>query len=200
LEPARDTLARLERVVQPRDDVPLDVVGPGCSARLVGQGSEFGQAFVTFAIVLLPVVLVIGVSTLVRMGTSNYTEALCVVGMNRIRAGYLEMVPDLERFLVTSAYDDQEGLAQTVGTLPGQSRVLHYIAGSPTVVLILDVVIVGALGALIGLQSGLSGPMIILLGIVGFVTAVVGQGWYAARSIGRVRASLVPSFPRQAEP
>ncbi len=57
---------------------------------LVGQGSGFGQPFVVFAIVLLPIALLIGITTLVRMDASNYNDALAVVGMNRIRTTYLE--------------------------------------------------------------------------------------------------------------
>src|SRR2546421_6703983 len=53
---------------------------------LVGGASGFGEAFTLFALVILPVVLVIGVATYLRLGASNYHEALCVVGMNRIRA------------------------------------------------------------------------------------------------------------------
>ena len=67
---------------------------------LVGGASGFGEAFTLFALVILPVVLVIGVATYLRLGASNYHEALCVVGMNRIRAAYLELAPDLERYFV----------------------------------------------------------------------------------------------------
>jgi hypothetical protein len=51
---------------------------------LVGQGTGFGQSFALFAIVILPVVLFLGVTTFVRLGASNYHDAQCVIGMNRI--------------------------------------------------------------------------------------------------------------------
>jgi hypothetical protein len=57
---------------------------------LVAQATSFGQGFTLFALVILPVVLFIGMTTLIRLGGSNYHDAICVVGMNRIRAGYLE--------------------------------------------------------------------------------------------------------------
>src|SRR5436309_14957040 len=53
---------------------------------LVGGATGFGQSFTLFALVILPVVLFIGLATWIRLGASNYHEALCVVGMNRIRA------------------------------------------------------------------------------------------------------------------
>src|SRR5436189_629619 len=60
---------------------------------LVAQASAFGDGFTLFALVILPVVLFIGVATYIRLGTSNYHEGLCVIGMNRIRAAYLELAP-----------------------------------------------------------------------------------------------------------
>src|SRR6266852_7830213 len=58
---------------------------------LVGGATGFGEAFTLFALVILPVVLFIGVATWIRLGASNYPEAQCVIGMNRIRAAYLEI-------------------------------------------------------------------------------------------------------------
>ena len=89
---------------------------------LVGGASGFGEAFTLFALVILPVVLFIGVATWIRLGTSNYHEALCVIGMNRIRAAYLELAPDLERYFVMSAHDDLRGIGVTMGVQPGGGR------------------------------------------------------------------------------
>ena len=163
---------------------------------LIAQGSGFGDAFVIFAMVLLPVVLFIGVTSYVRMGAANYTDAVCVVGMNRIRAGYLEIAPDLERFLVMSPFDDAEGIDQTMTSPPGGSRVLQFVAGSPTLVGVLDAVVAGALGALVALQLGLSTPLIGLTGIVVFVVTIAAHAQYAAQNIRRSIASFAPSFPR----
>ncbi|MGC2241302.1 MAG: hypothetical protein WA726_10725, partial [Acidimicrobiia bacterium] len=60
---------------------------------LVAQVSSFGAGFTWFALVILPVVLFVGVTTLLRLGTSNYHDAMCVIGMNRIRHAYLEIAP-----------------------------------------------------------------------------------------------------------
>lgn len=57
------------------------------------QPGAFGDAFRLFALVILPLVLFIGVATLIRLGVSNHHEALCVIGMNRVRAAYLELAP-----------------------------------------------------------------------------------------------------------
>src|SRR4029079_10817203 len=72
---------------------------------LVGQGSGFGAApFFAFALVLLPVVLFVGVATFLRLRVSNYHDARCVIGMNRIRHAYVELDPSLERYFVASSH------------------------------------------------------------------------------------------------
>src|SRR6184192_2049727 len=57
---------------------------------LVAQASAFGDTFTLFALVILPIVLFIGLATFIRLGATNYHELMCVTGMNRIRAAYLE--------------------------------------------------------------------------------------------------------------
>lgn len=60
---------------------------------LVAQATSFSGDFTLFALIILPVVLFIGVTTFIRIGRSNGYDALCVVGMNRIRHAYLEISP-----------------------------------------------------------------------------------------------------------
>src|SRR5256712_9649923 len=118
---------------------------------LVGRTTGFGEAFTLFALVILPVVLFIGVATWIRLGSSNYHEAMCVIGMNRIRAAYLELAPDLERYFVMSAHDDFRGIGVTMGGAPGGGRVFWLapvLAGTPTIVTILNSVLAGGLSAL----------------------------------------------------
>src|SRR5207249_7006578 len=116
---------------------------------LVAQASAFGEGFTLFALVILPVVLFIGVATSIRLGASNYHEATCVIGMNRIRAAYLELAPDLERFFVMSAHDDLRGMGITMGVQPGGGRlfIAHLLAGTPTVVIVLNSVLAGVIAA-----------------------------------------------------
>ena len=60
-------------------------------------------------LVILPVVLFIGLATAVRVAQADADDGLAVQGMNRIRHAYLEMVPELEPYFVTSQYDDVAG-------------------------------------------------------------------------------------------
>jgi hypothetical protein len=93
-------------------------------------------------------------TTLIRLGGSNYHDAICVVGMNRIRAGYLELAPDLERFFVMGVHDDVKGIGLTMAVEPGTSNLLHGLAATPGVVSVINAVLVGVILGLIGLQLG----------------------------------------------
>jgi len=165
---------------------------------LVAQASAFGEGFTLFALVILPVVLFIGVATYIRLGSSNYHEALCVIGMNRIRAAYLELAPDLERYFVMSAHDDLPGIGITMGVQPGGGRlfwVAQMIAGTPTVVTILNSVLAGVIAAVAALRVGGGTGAILGAAALGFVVAMVLQQWYAQKTLAKAQAGHHPLFP-----
>lgn len=165
---------------------------------LVGGAAGFGETFTLFALVILPVVLFIGVATWIRLGASNYHEAQCVIGMNRIRAAYLELAPDLERYFVMSAHDDFPGIGVTMGVQPGGGRafwVAQMVAGTPTVVTVLNSVLAGAIAAIAALRVGGAPSTVLLLGAAGFVIAIAAQSWYVQRTITKIQAGHRPMFP-----
>src|SRR6266567_6638992 len=162
---------------------------------LVGGASGFGEAFIVLALVILPVVLFIGVATWIRLGASNYHEALCVIGMNRIRAAYLELAPDLERYFVMSAHDDFRGIGVTMGVPPGGGRgfwLAQMLAGTPTVVTILNSVLAGAIAAIAALRIGAAPGTALLLGAAGFVITIALETWYSRRGIAKLQAGHRP--------
>ena len=168
---------------------------------LVAQASAFGDAFTLFALVILPVVLFIGVATSIRLGASNYHEATCVIGMNRIRAAYLELAPDLERFFVMSAHDDLRGMGITMGVPPGGGRLFwlaQIIAGTPTVVTILNSVLAGVIAAVVALRLGANASTVLGIGLLGFVMAETLQILYASRRVAKLWSGLTPRFPTPA--
>jgi len=165
---------------------------------LVAQASAFGEGFTLFALVILPVVLFIGVATSIRLGASNYHELLCVIGMNRIRAAYLELAPDLERYFVMSAHDDLPGIGITMGVPPSGGRlfwIAQMIAGTPTVVTILNSVLAGVIAAVAALRVGTGTAGTLGAGVLGFVVALLLQEWYSQRAIAKARGGLHPLFP-----
>lgn len=162
---------------------------------LVAQATDFGEGFRIFGLVILPVVLFVGIGTNFRMGFSNYHEALCVQGMNRIRAGYLEIAPDLERFFVMGSTDDERGFQLTQATLPGTPMIVQMLASSPMLISVLNSVLIGAIVALLVLQLG-GGTMVAVIGsVIAFILGMAAFLAYARREISAVRARFEPRFP-----
>lgn len=165
---------------------------------LIGGATGFGEAFTLFALVILPVVLFIGVATWIRLGAANYHEAMCVIGMNRIRAAYLQLAPDLERYFVMSAHDDFRGIGVTMGVPPGGGRgfwLVQMLAGTPTVVMILNSVLAGTIAAIAALRMGSAPSTVLLVGAALFAIAIAVQRFYVQRGIDKLQAGLRPLFP-----
>jgi hypothetical protein len=165
---------------------------------LVAQASAFGDGFTLFALVILPIVLFIGLATYIRLGASNYHEAQCIIGMNRIRAAYLELAPDLKRYFVMSAHDDFPGIGVTMGIQPGGGTIFwiaQIIAGTPTVIMILNAVLAGTIAAIAALRIGGAPSTTLLAGAGTFVIVAAAQAWYSRRGFAKFQSQYRPLFP-----
>jgi len=162
---------------------------------LVAQATDFGDGFVAFALVLLPVVFFLGVVTIARLGQVNREDAAWVQGMNRIRHAYLELAPELEPYFVTSSHDDPAGVLLTMrGTRGPMSRFQGFIA-VPGVVAVLDSVVAGAVFGIAALGLDLGTAAAIAAGAVAFAASLAGFVRVARRAIASGRRDLVVRFP-----
>jgi len=82
---------------------------------LVAQATAFGPGFRLFALLVLPVVLLVGLATVLRLGDANTDDFGLVLGMNRLRHAYLELAPELEPYFVTAHHDDEAGIMRSFG-------------------------------------------------------------------------------------
>lgn len=73
---------------------------------LVGQSTGYSRTFVLFALILLPVVLLIGLTTSERLSQINSLDLIYLQAMNRLRHAYLEMVPGLTPYFSTASDDE----------------------------------------------------------------------------------------------
>lgn len=162
---------------------------------LVGQASGFGEEFRVFALVVLPVVLFLGIVTWLRMDNANYHDAMCVIGMNRIRAGYLELAPDVERFLVMGTTDDPEAIGVTMGLIPGRSLPVNIVAATPTLIGVLNAVLVGGIVALGTIQLGGEAMSAVPLGVAASIVAFVAWVVTVRRQTTGIMALHEPRFP-----
>ena len=163
---------------------------------LIGGVAGFHDAFFVVALVVLPVVLFVGLGTWLRMGATNYHDALNVIGMNRIRAAYLQLAPELEPYFVMGVHDDAAGVGVTMAVPPGTSPIVHLIAGTPTLVMVLNGVVSGAIAALALIRFTTAGDAVVLVASLAVAIVVYGLEVRSARGkIRRAQEALVPLFP-----
>jgi hypothetical protein len=163
---------------------------------LVAQTGSDGD-FTLFAVVLLPVVLFLGVATFFRLGAINQEDSRLIVGMNRLRRGYLETAPELEPYFVTGSHDDAAGLGRTVG-LDGTFRralPLQVLVSTPFIVGVLDAVIAGVLSGVGARAAGLSTGPAVGLGVLGGLVLLALLALLPARQISRWSRTYTPRFP-----
>jgi hypothetical protein len=161
---------------------------------LMGQATRFAGRFITFALVLLGMVVMIGTLTQIRVVNASNEDLAHVIGMNRLRAAYLELDPDIERYLVTSANDDDRGIWQTYSYLmrPNPTQPL---ASSAAFIVLVNAGLSGVFAALVAVALGASGP---LVGAVAAAFALAFLGisiTLVVRQYGRIQRRYVALFP-----
>jgi hypothetical protein len=162
---------------------------------LVANASGFGRDFVTFALLVIPVALLIGIGTYFRLIEADVEDAWLVIGMNRLRHAYLELAPELEPYFVAGSHDDAPGILRTYSF---RSRVglTHWLSGSPVVVGIIDAVVVGVLAAIICEAAGAGVLVRTLVGALAGCAAAVVLGYVGYRKLREVTRDYEPRFPR----
>jgi hypothetical protein len=166
---------------------------------LVAQADRFGAVFISIAIFMLTVVFFVGVATVRRLLMLNRDDYVTVVGMNRLRHGYLELHPELEQNFTTSHHDDLTGALRTLGvdaaTRGGVGSFSHRAVTLPGMV----GVVVSAVGASIaGLAAvGLGAPIyaVILVGAAAFVVTELLIMRTARHSFRGYGPGIEPRFP-----
>jgi hypothetical protein len=161
---------------------------------LMGQATRFGGRFLTFALVLLGMVVMIGTLTQLRVVNASNEDLAQVIGMNRLRAAYLELDPAIERYLVTSAHDDNRGIWQTYSYLMGPN-LTQPLASSVAFIVLVNSGLGGVFAALVAVALDAPGPL------VGGVAAACGLAFLGisftlvGRQYRRMQRRYVALFP-----
>jgi hypothetical protein len=160
---------------------------------LIGQITRFDTRFQVLALVLTAVLLIIGTMTQMRVGNAALEDLGHVVGMNRLRAGYVALDPGLERYLVTSAHDDSQGVWQTYNHLEEPSMLRNLLASGGTFITFITSGLAAAFGALLAILVGLV-PIAVGLIAAGFGLGFLLTAAFAGRrKYGRIKRSVL--FP-----
>lgn len=170
----------------------------------VAQATTFGEGFRLFALVVLPVVLLLGLATYSRLGAINEFDVWLVIGMNRLRNAYLEMAPELERYFTSGHNDDIPGIWQTFspgwlespyipGTRPFNLGML--LTSTPNIIGAISALVAGVLAALIA--ETLGAPVGISAAVGGFAGFVLLAAliWWPMRGVERMHRGYRPRFP-----
>jgi hypothetical protein len=164
---------------------------------LAAQGTDFGSGFVALALVLLPVVYFLGWATIVRLSQVNLENARWVQGMNRIRNAYLQLAPELEPYFVTSRYDDDAGVLESIAHV-GPTPRYQSLVSAPGVVAVIDSVVAGAAAGVAGMALDLGIAWSLVAGGVFFLASLVFFIVWARGRVGGFLSGSAPLFPTPA--
>jgi hypothetical protein len=161
---------------------------------LFAQASGFGSTFRVMAIGLAAAVLVMGTLTQVRVVNASIDDSSAIMGMNRLRAGYLEIDPSLAPYFVTSAHDDQQGLMDTYLMGWPRSTFSHVAASTSIFLTVVNAMVAGTLGALVTGAAGAPSVAVAILGVVAGLLYFGAQLYIGQRSFRTIRqASRFPT-------
>lgn len=171
---------------------------------LIAQADRFGTTFIAVAIFMLAVVFFVGVATVRRLMMLNSDDYQMVVGMNRLRHGYLDVHPELQQYFITGSHDDLAGALRTLGldvaTAQGLGTFFHGFVTLPGMVGIIVAAVGGAIGGLTAIGFGAPAYGAILAGAAVFAVTEYLISRVGRRSFRRFGPSLEPRFPTPKPP
>jgi hypothetical protein len=182
---------------QSRATVFLTVLSASIIAlALLADATGFGAQTTTLALVLLPVVFLLGIAAYARLVQINTEEFQLVLAMNRLRRAYLTIEPGLEPYLTTGHHDDERGLLATY-MLDHPSRrwlLVHFVINTPTIVATVDAALAAAIAVLVLQAAGAATVVVVAAGVVAFV-AVWGGLMPLQRHTADPLRRKTPKFP-----
>jgi lipopolysaccharide export LptBFGC system permease protein LptF len=166
---------------------------------LVAQADRFGETFVMVTILILVTVVFVGLATIGRVLTINKDDLQWVIGMNRIRNAYLELHPELEKYFISSRYDDWPGIAATLNiqeelSQRGFKGLLHGLQTLPGTLGTLVAIVAAALGGLIARELGASQVICVVLAVAAFFFANALLAFWGFKSFAGFWKGLSPKF------
>ena len=140
---------------------------------LIATATGFSTAFLVVAALILTLDLFVGVATLGRINAASDEDLRYLQGMNRLRHAYDEMVPGLDRYFITSKYDDFASVAAFYGPESNSliKGLLHGFTTMPGMIGVILAAITGVLAAVLLLLATADAMLASTLGVVTFVVA-----------------------------
>lgn len=168
------------------------------SLALVGQATDFSDAFVGFAIGVLAFVSVVGMLTQMRVLNVGMEDLMYVIAMNRLRAAYVEIDPGVRPYLMASPHDDEAGSGRTYYFLGNRSAFSQVGGSSMMFIMVVNSALVGLLVAAIA--AILSAPTALVIGIgvfagVAYFLLFLVRGARNYQNVWRIHEPVSPTPP-----
>jgi hypothetical protein len=166
---------------------------------LVGNATAFNQDFLLLTLLILPVLLFAGVSSLARMAELERQDGTLVQGLNRMRQLRVQLDPTIEPYLVLSPYDDAVSLLASYGD---NNPRLHTLWILETLIGAIVALIAAFLAAILAVILNVTGGTAFAVGVVTFLATAGLLAFVGVRSFASAMRSVKSVFPapRAAEP
>jgi hypothetical protein len=169
---------------------------------LLADATGFGAQTTTVALVLLPVVLLLGIAAHGRLVEINREEVELVLAMNRLRHAYLKISPALEPYFTTGHHDDDRGLAASylVAGSGGLRRAAvgrdwgMFLVNTPTIVATVDAALAAAIVVLAVRAAEATTTVAVAAGTVTFLVVWAALFLLQRRALDP-RRRTTPRFP-----
>jgi hypothetical protein len=163
---------------------------------LLADATGFGAHTTTLALVLLPVVFLLGIAAYARLVQINTEEFQLVLAMNRLRHAYLQLEPGVERYLTTGHHDDGRGVRATyMVDRPSRHGLWpHFLVNTPTIVATVDAALAAAMVVLLLQVAEAAVAVAVACGVVAFL-AVWGVLFRLQLYTLRPFRDTTPRFP-----
>jgi hypothetical protein len=161
----------------------------------VAQVTEMGEAFLFFALIILPSLYFIGIVSFVRSVQVAIEDMVHARGMARIRRYFVERSPGARSYLMHSPHDDYRGTLDSFGLRLTGFQSFMTTAGMVNVI---SSVIAGVfVGLAIKAAIGLPPWALTLGGVISFIASVLICWQYEVWAWTRAEQNLVVHFPSE---
>jgi hypothetical protein len=149
---------------------------------LVAQISKFGEIFLIFSLALLPILGFIGFSAYIRMIQLDFSAYVYTAAINRIRHFYLDVTPELAKYLSFPAADDEAGVQRA--RVMNTNILWNVISLNSSLILVINGLLAGAFcGLLIAMVFQVDAIVAFVVGVITFLLVSfllyrLGLKWY----------------------
>jgi hypothetical protein len=164
---------------------------------LFAQGMSFGDQFLTIAALVLAFDFVIGLATYARISGANVDDLRAMHAMARLRHGYVQAAPSLERYFTSPVHDDIDSVVLAYGAGPqtsGLSLVLYGLTTSGGMIGIVVSMVGGVLAGVLALMV-VSEGLAIWIGLAGAVITFSLIVLLTVGTVPRHQAGMTALFP-----